>query len=113
MRRQKAAAEKSLLLAEGLAVGTLVHGGVSLVSTNQDPLQGTVVGIIAMVSTLMNGALDALVCMAAHIHYISTIFPSFTYESFTSSRNNYDTTYSNFSQKGKSTAGLRNEKTQT
>ena len=55
-----------LLLAEGLAVGTLIHSGILLVSTHQDSIQGAVVFRIAVISTLLNGAFDALVCLAVH-----------------------------------------------
>ncbi len=34
--------------------------------TNQNPLQGAVVGIVTMISTLTDGAFDAFVGMAAH-----------------------------------------------
>ena len=34
--------------------------------THQDPVQGAVVGILAVMGTLLNGTLDTLVCMAAH-----------------------------------------------
>ena len=54
------------LLAEGLAVGALVHGGVSLVGTNQDAVQRAVVFVLAVVCALMDGALDALVGVAFH-----------------------------------------------
>ena len=55
-----------LLLAEGLAVGALVHGGVCLVGTNQDAFQGAEVCILAVMGALCNGAFNALVCMAVH-----------------------------------------------
>ena len=51
-----------LLLAEGLAVSALIHGGVLLVSTYQDAIQGAVVFGIAVVSALLHGAFDGLVC---------------------------------------------------
>jgi hypothetical protein len=56
----------SLLLPEGLTVGALVHSGVHLMGTHQDPLQGTVVGIVTVIGTLGDGAFDTLVGMAAH-----------------------------------------------
>ena len=61
---------ESLLLPEGLAVGALVHGGVCFVSTHQDAVQGAVVGLIAMMGALTDGAFDALVCMAIHVHFL-------------------------------------------
>ena len=56
-----------LLHTEGLAVGALVLGGVCLVGAHQDPLQRTEIGILTMVSALLNGTLNALVCVAIHI----------------------------------------------
>ena len=55
-----------LLLAEGLAVGALVHGGVHLVGTHQDLVQGAVVLTLAVMGTLLDGTLDRLVCIAVH-----------------------------------------------
>ena len=55
-----------LFLAEGLAIGALVHSGVGLVGAHQDLLQRAVVGIVAVVSALLDGALDALVGVAVH-----------------------------------------------
>ena len=57
---------RELLLAERLAVGALIHCRILLMCAHQDPIQGTVVFRIAVVSTLLNGAFDALVCLAAH-----------------------------------------------
>ena len=54
------------LCAEGLAVGALVSGGVGLMGTNQDPLQGTVICILAVMGALLDSTLDTLVCMAIH-----------------------------------------------
>ena len=51
------------LLTEGLAVGTLIHSGIGLMGTYQNPFQRTEVGILAMLCTLMNSTLNALVCM--------------------------------------------------
>lgn len=55
-----------LLLAEGHAVSALIHGGIGLMGTYQDPLQGAVIGSVAMMGALLDGALDALVCVAIH-----------------------------------------------
>ena len=55
-----------LLLAEGLAVGALVHGGVCFVGAYEDPVQRAVVFVVTVVGTLGNGALYAFVGMAAH-----------------------------------------------
>jgi len=56
----------SLLLAEGLAVGALVLGGVHLMGAHQDPVQRAVVLVLAMVSALLNSAFDAFVGMTIH-----------------------------------------------
>ena len=55
-----------LLLAEGLAVGALVNSGIGLMGTNQNALQGAEIGILTVVLALLNGTLNALVCMAIH-----------------------------------------------
>ena len=56
----------SLLLAEGLAVGTLILGRIGLVGTHQNALQRAEVCFIAMMRALMDSAFDALVCIAVH-----------------------------------------------
>ena len=58
---------KELLSAEGHTVGALVHGGVTFVSADQDTVQSAVVCILAVVSALMNGAFNALICLAIHV----------------------------------------------
>ena len=55
------------LLAEGLAVGALIHGGVSFVGTNQDAVQRAVVLVFTEVCALMDGALYALIGIAFHV----------------------------------------------
>ena len=60
------------LLAEGLAVGALVHGRVCLMGTNQNTLQRAEVGILAVMGALLDSTLNALVCMA--IHSLSSSF---------------------------------------
>ena len=62
----KAAAWKNLFFPEGLAVGALVHGGVGLVGAHHNPIQGAVVFVFAVISTLLYGAFDALVGMTVH-----------------------------------------------
>ena len=59
-----------LALAEGFAVGALVLGGICLVGTHQDAVQGAVVLAVAVVSTGLHGTLDTLVCMAVHCHFL-------------------------------------------
>ena len=61
------------LLPEGLAVGALIHSGVSLVGANQNPLQGAEIGILAVMCALLDSTLNALVCIAVH----SFVPPSF------------------------------------
>ena len=65
MRRQNAAA-KNLLCPEGLTVGTLVHGRIVLVSAHQNSVQRAVVLGVAVIGAGLDGAFDALVCMAVH-----------------------------------------------
>lgn len=57
------------LLAEGLAIGALIHSGVSLVGSNQNALQGAVIGILAVMGTLLHSTLNALVCIGIHSFY--------------------------------------------
>ena len=54
---------RRLLSAEGFAVGALIHCGILLMGTHQNAVQGAVVFGIAVVSALLNGAFDALVCL--------------------------------------------------
>ena len=62
--------QKELLLAEGHAVGALVHSGVTLVGAYQNAVQSAVVGILTVVSALMNGAFNTLVCLAIHNQFL-------------------------------------------
>ena len=55
-----------LLFPEGLAVGALIHGGIGLVGTDQNPIQGAVVLGVAVVCALGDGAFDAFVGIAVH-----------------------------------------------
>ena len=64
------AAAAMLSLAEGLAVGALVHSGVSLVCAHKDPLQGAVVCVVAVVGAGLYGAFDALVCVFVHGRFL-------------------------------------------
>jgi hypothetical protein len=54
------------LLAEGLAVGALIHSGIGLMGADQDPLQRAEVCILAVMGTLLDSTFNALVCMAIH-----------------------------------------------
>ena len=54
------------LLGKGLAVGALVHSGICLVGTHQDPVQGAVVLILTVVAALLNGTFNGLVGMTIH-----------------------------------------------
>ena len=62
--------KESLLLAEGLAVGALIRGGIGLVSTHQDPVQRAVILTVAVIGTLLDGTLDTLVCVAIHMVFL-------------------------------------------
>ena len=55
-----------LLLPEGLAVGAGIHSGIHLVGADQDPVQRTVVLMLTVMGTLLDGTFDTLVCMTAH-----------------------------------------------
>lgn len=59
-----------LLFTEGHTVGALVHAGICLVGAHQDSIQGAEVCAFAVVSTLGNSALDALVGIAVHLLFL-------------------------------------------
>ena len=56
-----------LLLAEGLAVGALVHCRIGFVGTHHNAVQAAVVLSVAVMCTLGHGAGDALVGMTVHV----------------------------------------------
>ena len=58
------------LLAEGLAVGALIHGGVHLMGAHQNAIQGAIVLAVAVVCALLHGAFDALVGVAFHRSFL-------------------------------------------
>ena len=60
----------TLFLTEGHAVGALIHSGVCLVGAHQNLFQRAVVGFIAMVRALTDGAFDALVGVAVHNKFL-------------------------------------------
>ena len=70
IRGSYAAAEQiCLLLTERHAVGALVDCGVVFMCAYQNPVQGAVVLIVAVMGALMDGALNALVGMIVHNRY--------------------------------------------
>ena len=69
-RRRRSAAVSHSLLAEALAVGALILGGVGLMGTHQNPVQRAVVLMVAVVSAGLDSAFDALVCIAVHIVFL-------------------------------------------
>ena len=69
-KKTAAKAAVNLLLAEGHAVGTLIHGGVGLMGAHQNAVQGAIVFGITVVSTGLYGAFDALVCIAVHRFFL-------------------------------------------
>ena len=77
-QEKKAAADfcrsRCLLLPERLAVSALIHRGICLVSTHQDLVQGAVVLVLTVVGAGLDGAFDALVCMAIHIEFLLLIW---------------------------------------
>ena len=64
-----------LFLAEGHAVGALIHGGVAFMGADQNLLQRAVVGGIAMMDALGNSTFNVLVCVGIH-----SIFPPFPWD---------------------------------
>jgi hypothetical protein len=58
--------EGNLLSAEGLAVGALLVGGVHLMGAHLNVIQRAVVLGVTVIGALLNGAGDALVCVAIH-----------------------------------------------
>jgi hypothetical protein len=60
------AAANALSLAEGLAVGALIHRRICLVGAHQNTVQRAVVLGIAVVSAGLNGAFDAFVGIGVH-----------------------------------------------
>ena len=65
MRRQKRR-RTFLLLAERLAVGALILGGIGFMGAHQNPVQRAVVLAVAVVSAGLDGAFDALVSVTIH-----------------------------------------------
>jgi hypothetical protein len=59
----------SLLLAEGLAVGTLIHSRIGFVGAHHDLVQGAVILGITVISAGLNATFDALVGMAIHNYF--------------------------------------------
>ncbi len=57
-------------LAEGHTVGALVHGGVALMGTDVDFVQGAVILGVAVVGAGDDGTLDALVGMTIHDSFL-------------------------------------------
>ena len=66
MRQLKPPHSGASSLAERLAVGALVLGGICLVSTNEDPIQGAVILAVAVISAGLNGTFDALISVTVH-----------------------------------------------
>ena len=63
-----------LFLPEALAVGTLIHGGVGLVSAHQNLIQGAVIFAGAVVRALLDGAFNAFVGMTVHTFSLLLLF---------------------------------------
>ena len=60
-------------LAEGLAVGALVHGGIGLMGAYQDPVQRAVVLVFTVMGALTHGAFNALVGVTIHCFFLLLI----------------------------------------
>jgi len=69
-RRRQKPPLRQLLLTEGHAVGALVNSGIAFMGAHQNALQRAVVGILTVIGALGNGTFDALVCVAAHSHFL-------------------------------------------
>ena len=65
-----AAAFGSLLFAEGLTVGALILSRIAFMSAHQNAVQRAVVLGIAVICAGLNGAFDALVCIAVHNSFL-------------------------------------------
>ena len=74
--RQLFAAAVCLLLAEGLAVGALIHGGICLVGAHQNAVQGAVILSTAVMHALVNCAFDALIGMTIHDPFLLLLVSS-------------------------------------
>ena len=59
-----------LFLPEGLAVGALIHSRIGLVGAHQNLVQRAVVFGVTMIGTGLDGAFDALVCIAVHVLFL-------------------------------------------
>jgi len=57
-----------LLLDEGQTIGTLIHGGVTLMGADFDLIQRAIVLQCTVVCTLGHGAFNRLVCLHIHSH---------------------------------------------
>ena len=65
-----AAAAFALLSTEGHTVGALVHSGICLMGAYQDAVQRAVICLVAVMRTLLDSALDALVCITVHSWFL-------------------------------------------
>ena len=63
-----------LFLPERLAVGALIHGRICLMGAHQNLIQRTVIFSVTMVGAGLDGALDALVCVAVHVLFLLLIW---------------------------------------
>ena len=75
IRQEKKAAagfcrSRCLLLPERLAVSALIHREICLVGTHQDLVQGAVVLVLTVISTLLDGTFDTLVCVTIHSNFL-------------------------------------------
>ena len=66
MAGQRPAAVPVLLLTERLAIGALIHSRICLMGAYQNPVQRAEIGILTVILALLNGTLNALVCMGIH-----------------------------------------------
>ena len=55
-----------LLLAERLAISALINSRILFMSAHQNPIQRAVVLRVTVISALLNGAFDTLICLVVH-----------------------------------------------
>ena len=73
--------DAGLLLSEGLAVSTLIHGRIHLMGADHNTVQRAVVLITAVMGALTDGAFDTLVCMVVHRSFLLCLDSGLVYPS--------------------------------
>lgn len=68
--RQQLLPRTLLLPLEGFAVGALILGRIGFMGTNQNAVQRAVILVPAVICALLDGALDTLIGMSVHGHFL-------------------------------------------